>query len=61
MDINEIIALYENASEEIRTLAEQILREGLQHPDIPVEHSETIQQMRSSWDHLTCLGTSLPF
>ena len=56
MDVNEIIALYENASGEIRTLAEQILREGLQHPDIPVEHSETIQQMRSFWDHLTgCL------
>lgn len=52
MDILQITELYENAPEHIRTLAEQILREGQQHPDIPLERSGIIQQMRLSSDHL---------
>lgn len=50
MSIEEISALFQNASNEVKDLAEQILREGQQHPDIPLEHSKTVQQILLSWD-----------
>ena len=45
MDIIEIIELYKKAPKEIKACAEQILAEGQQHPDIPLEHSQIVQQM----------------
>ena len=45
MDINKLIDLYINASEDVRVYVEQILEEGLLHPDIPLEHSQTARQI----------------
>ena len=53
MSILDVARLFQGASDEVKDLAEQILREGQQHPDIPLEHSETAQQI--------LLSLGLPF